>query len=424
MGNISSYPFRWRQWLGLWGCFFLMLPCLMYCIDPFKVSEFQGGLSTEVEIWQWNCSIVNRFWKSSCSAYSYQTLSCFFADVLASECCLARSWRRRCLVCQTLKAKLTQKDGKTQLLGECMYVLRMCICIQYTQYTHKELNTFLWKNTWNLHGSNASTLQISLAFLELIQEVRCHHCLVWESTTLGSSPLVRTGQNEELWMRVTLQFSIAIIFPLPTIFASQILNWGNPFFTLLDRCNRTTFSFATRLYYSFGEWLLVQAGTSARLCEMWGIRVEVTSRIQVRSSTHASALAGLGERHWDVDCIGSDGINWVDSNVWLQYVRCHIKKSIYIHWLSSTHSIPDCLDFSMGKCYGATPCYTHVINYHPLPEPWHRSESHHTTQVFQERKAMAQCSRPCGILARSRCKCEDIQCLRWSKELHWRPKKQ
>lgn len=64
--------------------------------------------------------------------------------------------------------------------------------------------------------------------------------------------------------------------------------------------------------------------TSARRCETWGIRVEVTSRIQVRSSTHASALAGLGERHWDVDCIGSDGIYWADSNVWFQYVRCHI----------------------------------------------------------------------------------------------------
>lgn len=137
MGNISSYPFRWRQWLGLWGCFLLMLPCLMYCIDPFKVNEFQGGLSTEVEIWQWNCSIAIRFWKSSCSAYSYQTLSCFFADVLASECCLARSWRRRCLVCQTLKAKVTQKDGKTKLLGECMYVLRMYVysVYMYTVYT-------------------------------------------------------------------------------------------------------------------------------------------------------------------------------------------------------------------------------------------------------------------------------------------------
>ena len=125
--------------------------------------------------------------------------------------------------------------------------------------------------------------------------------------------------------------------------------------------------------------------TSARRCETWGIRVEVTSRIQVRSSTHASALAGLGERHWDVDCIGSDGIYWADSNVWFQYVRCHIIYSMYVHRLSITHSIPECLDFSMGKCYGATPCYTHVINYQPLPEPWQRSESHHATQVFQER---------------------------------------
>ena len=119
------------------------------------------------------------------------------------------------------------------------------------------------KNTWNLRGSNAITLQISLAFLELIQEVRCHHCLVWESTTLGSSPLEnwhRSIRMRNFGCGLLWLLCKAIIFSLPTIFASQILNWGNTSFTLLELCNRTTFSFATRLYYSFGEWLLVQAG--------------------------------------------------------------------------------------------------------------------------------------------------------------------
>lgn len=64
------------------------------------------------------------------------------------------------------------------------------------------------KNTWNLRGSNAITLQ-------LIQEVRCHHCLVWESTTLGSSPL--ENWHRSIRMR---NFGCGLLcnFPLPSSF--------------------------------------------------------------------------------------------------------------------------------------------------------------------------------------------------------------